>query len=196
MMTGVTTSICKHASRAALAGLFALAPPALAQEDVTDESKDAMDVAMTPIDDLNLSHDPIPQILLDARTDPYANYGLEQCAGIHAAVADLDAVLGDDFDSAAPDKRERSVASVAQSAVGMLIPFRGIIREISGASKHEYEFRKAIAAGLMRRAYLKGLGEARGCEYPARPMPTELYAELRLQAEAREAAEKAEDEAD
>lgn len=158
--------------------LLALASPVMAQDDVTDRNPDALDVAMTPLSDLNLARDPIPPILLWANENPYANEGLEDCANIRSGIADLDAVLGDDADTETEEERRLTVTGVAQRAVGMFIPFRGIIREISGANSHEYKFRQAIAAGLMRRAYLKGLGEARDCPYPARPMPPEMLAAM------------------
>ena len=158
--------------------LLTLTSPAMAQDDVTDREPDALDVAMTPLSDLNLARDPIPPILLWANENPYANEGLEDCANIRSGIADLDAVLGDDADTETEEERRLTVTGVAQRAVGMFIPFRGIIREISGANEHEYKFRQAIAAGLMRRAYLKGLGEARGCPYPARPMPPEMLAAM------------------
>lgn len=158
--------------------LLTLTSPAMAQDDVTDREPDALDVAMTPLSDLNLARDPIPPILLWANENPYANEGVEDCANIRSGIADLDAVLGDDADTETEEERRLTVTGVAQRAVGMFIPFRGIIREISGANEHEYKFRQAIAAGLMRRAYLKGLGEARGCPYPARPMPPEMLAAM------------------
>ena len=107
------------------------------------------------------------------------------CHGIRREVADLDAVLGDDFDTAPPPERELTPTGVAQKVVGFFIPFRGIIREISGANSHEYQFREAIAAGLMRRAYLKGLGQQMGCPYPARPAPPGMMARLSLDEEFR-----------
>ena len=162
--------------------ILALAAPAMAQDDVTDRNPDAMDVAMTPLSDLNLTRDPIPPILLWSRENPYANEGLDDCDNIRTGVADLDAVLGDDADTETEEERRLTVTGVAQRAVGMFIPFRGIIREISGANAHEYQFRQAIAAGLMRRASLKGLGEARGCPYPARPMPPEMLAAMQADA--------------
>lgn len=155
------------------------AVPAAAQEDVTETDPDIVDVALTPLSDLNLARDPIPPILVWALENPYTNDGLEDCSAIRAHIADLDAVLGDDIDTEAPDERRLTATSVAQRAIGMFIPFRGIIREISGANEHEHDFRQAIAAGLMRRSYLKGLGEARGCPYPARPMPDAMLAALK-----------------
>lgn len=169
--------IARFSAAASLAALCVTAP-AFAQEDVTERDPDAMDVAMTPLSDLNLAKDPIPEILLAARTDPYADEGLTDCMAIQTHIGDLDAVLGDDYDSRPPEERGVSAGGVAQRVVGMFIPFRGIIREISGANAHEYEFREAIGAGMMRRAYLKGLGEARGCPYPARPMTDDLRARL------------------
>ncbi|MGB3797563.1 MAG: hypothetical protein WA957_14825 [Alteraurantiacibacter sp.] len=157
---------------------LALSIPASAQDDVTDRTPNVADVAMTPLSDLNLKRDPIPTILIWSQENPYANEGLEDCAKILRSIGDLDAVLGDDVDTQPDEESRLSVTSVAQSAIGMFIPFRGIIREISGANDHEEKFRQAIAAGLMRRSYLKGLGEARDCPYPARPMPEEMLAAM------------------
>lgn len=170
--------MARAASSLLAVAVLVVAAPATAQEDVTDRTPDAVDVAMTPLSDLNLARDPIPPILNRAREDPYANDGMEECSAIRSGIGDLDAVLGNDADADDDKDRRLTVAGVAQSAVGMFIPFRGIIREISGANAHEYEFRQAIAAGLMRRAYLKGLGEARGCPYPARPMPDHMRAAM------------------
>lgn len=83
----------------------------------------------------------------------------------------LNAVLGEDYDTAQATERELTPEAVAQKVVAYFIPFRGVIREVSGANRHEWEFRQAISAGLMRRAYLKGRGEQMGCPYPARPRP-------------------------
>lgn len=62
-----------------------------------------------------------------------------------------------------------STGRIARSVVGSFIPFSGIVREVSGANAKEREFRTAVSAGMVRRAYLKGLGQARGCNNPARP---------------------------
>lgn len=145
------------------------------------------DVAMTPLSDLNLSQDAIPQALLDAREQPYSRRGIADCADILREVGDLDAILGDDFDTDPPGDRSFSATNLAQRVVGSFIPFRGIIREISGANAAEFRFREAIAAGLMRRAYLKGIGQEMACPYPASPAPPELVARLNAQREAAEA---------
>ncbi|MCB5424314.1 hypothetical protein H0274_03495 [Altererythrobacter sp. CC-YST694] len=157
---------------AATAACALLATPLAARDEdkpVTDDTVTARDVAVTPIQDLNLEKDEIPPLLLAAQADPYSLAGLNRCSKIVVAVEELDKVLGPDFDVADANERKMTVGSVAKSVVGALIPFRGVIREISGANKHEREFQDAIVAGVMRRAYLKGIGLKQGCQYPARP---------------------------
>ena len=178
---------------AALLLTATLAPsPAAAQRNVTDESVSATDVAKTPLNDLNLANDAIPPVLLRARAAPYRDAGIDHCAEILSEIGDLDAVLGEDFDTAPPASAEGlNAGEMAQQVVGSLIPFRGIVRTLSGANEHESEFRQAIAAGLMRRAYLKGLGQGMDCPYPARPAPPEIVAAAAQRREAAEAAEAA-----
>ena len=137
---------------------------------------------MTPLSDLNLRRDPIPDILLQARENPYESANLSDCDDIRREVGNLDAILGDDFDTTPPDERGISATGVAQRVIGSFIPFRGIIREISGANSHEYNFREAIGAGMMRRAYLKGIGREWECPYPASPAPRAMVARLNEQA--------------
>ena len=168
-------------ARPALAGVIALtiATPALAQELPGNEDTTIGDVAMTPLDDLNLTKDPIPAILLQAVEEPYASPATADCDVLRSEIGDLDAVLGDDYDTAQPAERsDIDAGGIVKRVVGWLIPYRGIIREISGANKQEWQFRQAIAAGLMRRAYLKGLGQAADCPYPARPATPEMAAQL------------------
>ncbi|WP_191984682.1 hypothetical protein [Pelagerythrobacter rhizovicinus] len=154
----------------ALASVLAGAPLAARdQANVRDRDPDMADIATTPLTDLNLAKDPIPEILLAAAQSPYANEGLDECGEVEGAIAQLDAVLGADLDVADEDRDDISVGRIAKSAVGSFIPFRSIVREITGAADHQREFEAAIVAGLIRRGYLKGLGQQMGCAYPARP---------------------------
>lgn len=150
---------------------LALACPALAQEEkpVSQREPDVGNVASTPADDLNLSKEDIPEVLLKAVADPYDRTGLRSCLQLAEAVEELDAVLGADFDTYSGDQRRVSAGRIAKSAVGSLIPFRGIVRELTGAAKNEREFEEAVMAGAIRRGYLKGVGEEMGCPPPARP---------------------------
>ncbi len=171
-----------------------LASPAVAQRAVTDETVTAGDVVRMPLDDLNINRDPIPRTLLLASEAPYNSAGLDDCAEVRTEIADLDAVLGEDLDMILPVKREGLRAGkIAKSMLGTLIPYRGLIREVSGANRHAEAFKEAIAAGMMRRAYLKGLGQAMDCPYPARPAPPEVIARTILKLEEEAPAE--EDEA-
>lgn len=167
--------------RALFALAVALAPaPALAriqEEPVAGRTPDAEDVAMTPITDLNLKRDAIPPVLLAAAADPYGHSDLTTCAAIADELGRLDAVLGPDMDIARTDSDRISAGSVAKSVVASFIPFRGVIRELTGAADHQREFQAAIYAGAVRRGYLKGVGQQQGCAYPARPAFTRVTVE-------------------
>ena len=43
------------------------------------------------------------------------------------------------------------------------------MRRLSGAEQHDKFVQAAITAGAVRRGYLKGLGESKGCLPPATP---------------------------
>lgn len=160
------------ATRAALFG--ALAPFALAglnaQAQTAVAPKDAKvgDVVATPLETVNLKKEDIPPILLKARQSPYTLVGLKGCSAISGEIRRLDAVLGDDIDIADYTKGGMMVGNTAKSIVGSLIPFGGIIREISGANEAQRQWQVALFAGTARRSFLKGVGQSRGCPYPAR----------------------------
>ncbi len=143
-------------------------------EVVTDRNPNAMDVAATPIQDLNLTKDKIPEALTDSVIAPYASERLATCEDIRREVLRLDAVLGHDLDIDTKERKDITVGKVAKSAVGSLIPFRGVIREVTGAADHQRDFEEAILAGAIRRGFLKGLGMERGCPYPSRPATTRI----------------------
>ena len=148
------------------------------EKPVTDDTVTVGDVAGTPLNDLNITRDEIPPLLIQARQDPYSNKDMKKCGQISAAVGQLDAILGDDLDIAGEKSNAVNAGRVAKWAVSRFIPFRGLIREISGAKEHERQFQDAIVAGMMRRSYLKGLGEAKGCKYPARPADEETISRI------------------
>lgn len=158
--------------------LILSAQPLMAQEKdsqdksarpVTDRDPNAVDVVATPVTDLNLRKGEIPPILLAAQDEPYTLAGMKRCSAIAAEIQRLDAVLGDDIDTAQARDKRISPGQVAQSVIGSFIPFRGLIREISGANESERKLQYAIYAGSSRRAFLKGVGLQRGCASPARP---------------------------
>lgn len=165
-------------------------PPPAAQQareldkPITQDNVGAKDVALTPLSDLNLKKDDIPQLLLDAQDDPYDLAGLRTCPLIANEVTKFDRVLGEDLDISDATVRRMSTGRAAQEALGSFIPFRGVIREISGANSQQRKIQAAIVAGTARRSFLKGVGLQRGCRYPARPATPQVIDQLNAQAEA------------
>jgi hypothetical protein len=158
-------------------------PPPVKMQTSNDANKDGLDGAMTaPLRDMNLLRTKIPPPLLAAMADPYARPPGKKitCDTLIKLVAPLDLALGEDLDRLPPqenedlmDRGKRMAGSavfgaVADTAQG-LIPMRGWVRRLSGAEKHDKLVQSAMASGAVRRAYLKGLGESRGCEPPATP---------------------------
>ena len=154
-----------------LALLLALAAPVPALGQVMPEP-DATEVAKTPLRDLGIDGRDIPEALRIAVENPYETARLKTCNAIIAEIAALDDVLGADYDIAEDDGRVRlSEGRIGQSIVGGLLPFRGILREVTGAADNDRALRAAYTAGMARRGFLKGWGLGRGCRYPARPKP-------------------------
>ncbi len=147
--------------------MLALAAPAQAQ---VMQEPDAVEVAKTPLRDLNIDGRDIPEVLQVAVRDPYSSVGMAECNALVTEIAALDSVLGADYDIAEGDDRDRiSEGRIGQSVVGSVLPFRGILREVTGAADNDRALRAAYTAGMVRRAFLKGWGLGRGCAYPARP---------------------------
>ena len=132
--------------------------------------------ATTPLRDLNVVRAKIPEVLLQALDDPYARPPRSfKCPALAALIRPLNEALGPDIDLLpASDEnlmdRGRSTAlGVAGDLASDAIPFRGFVRKLSGAEAHDRLVQSAIIAGNVRRGYLKGLGEAKGCPPPATP---------------------------
>ena len=132
-------------------------------------------VAESPLRDLNVLRTKIPEVLLQAMADPYERPGAGRCPDLLLRLGPLDDALGDDLDAPSQkqegmmDKGKTTALTVASGAASDVIPFRGWIRKLSGAERHDRYVQAAITAGAVRRAYLKGLGEAKGCSPPATP---------------------------
>lgn len=162
--------------------------PAEPAKPITERDVGAKDVALTPLSDLNLRKGEIPPLLIAAQERPYDLTGLSRCPALAAAVGELDAVLGEDLDVAQAKGQTLSAGRVAQSVARAFIPFNGVIREISGANNQERKIQTAIYAGTARRSFLKGVGQQRGCRYPARSATPQVIAAAQAEAEAAQAA--------
>lgn len=157
------------------------AGPVLAADPGTMQDRDTLrDAVAAPLEDLNLKQKTIPPVLIRAVADPYDVVGLERCEPIAAEIGRLDAALGPDLDEAPPpDERSRG-KKVADGAwkVGVaevrgqtthVLPFRGWIRKLTGAARHDKAVQAAIRSGGVRRGYLKGVGMRMNCAPPAAP---------------------------
>jgi hypothetical protein len=130
-------------------------------------------IAATPLKDFNLSDTTIPPILLQAKAKPYAAPLDQACPKLMDEVSQLDEVLGPDLDAPeAPEesKTARATQAVSNAAMGAVqrtvegaIPFRGWVRKLSGAERQSREVAAAIAAGTVRRGFLKGVALAHSC---------------------------------
>lgn len=127
-----------------------------------------------PLADFNINQAEIPDSLRKAAEDPYAPEATSSCAAMAAEIATLDQALGPDLDVTATKTTKRQVAS--RAAVGAVrrfavswIPYRGVVRTLTGAEAHARKSQDAALAGAVRRAYLKGLGERDGCGPEAAP---------------------------
>ncbi|MFD1959085.1 hypothetical protein ACFSHP_08365 [Novosphingobium panipatense] len=114
-------------SAAVVAGM--MITPAMASQDdkpITSRDPDAMDVAKTPITDLNVGRDDeIPPLLIKASTEPYSLEGLGKCRQIAGAIQELDEILGPDIDLPASERDRISAGRVGKWVVASFIPFRG-----------------------------------------------------------------------
>lgn len=140
-------------------------PPAANQPTKPTTGQVMGDIATQPLQDANLKTKRIPEVLELARGGPYSTTGLRNCTAIKARIAVLDQQLGADFDTPEdlrPD-RGKQAANVGKSVVQGLIPFRGVIREVTGAAAAQREWDAAVDAGIARRGFLRGTATARGC---------------------------------
>lgn len=178
----------RHIIFATASGCALLAAPAFAQTVVAPANVKAEDVAMSPLSDLNVRKKDVPAVLESALTKPYSLAGIKSCKGLTTAIVDLDGALGDDIDVATGTKSDmenvgNSAGAIAKSVIGSFIPFRGVLRELSGANAQDRQWERALYAGTARRAFLKGVGEQRGCAWPARSATPAALARLEAERE-------------
>ena len=136
------------------------------------------DAALSPLEDLNLRRDQIPPLLAEMK-NPYELPANLSCEEIVSMLVPLNTVLGPDWDTSDPDERlntEKLADEAADAALGAVesgvtgwIPYRGLLREATGAAAHQRKYNQAYRIGAQRRTYLKGYGLAMNCDLPARP---------------------------
>lgn len=128
------------------------------------------EVALTPLSDINLRKQRIPKKLTSLET-PYDTVRDQSCRGLFADIRDWDAILGPDMDDAVYESRDdkdkrrmrETTLDVAEAGVGSFVPFRGLVRAATGATKYQNKIRREYRKGIARRAYLRGLAAAKRC---------------------------------
>lgn len=123
-----------------------------------------------PMGKLALTRREIPQVLLDVVAAPYGAAPARACVELAAEVRGLDEALGPDADVEPPSgDRDDLGWRLFAGGVKSFVPYFGWMRRLSGAERRDREAFAAREAGIIRRAYLKGVGEASGCGEPASP---------------------------
>ena len=140
------------------------APACAGQEEPKrSTTQEAGQIASQPARDVGIAKTKVPPLLAEIGDQPYALRGAGTCRQIASSIAALNDVLGADYGGeAAPKKRNLAKAGGA-AVVNSLIPFRGLVREVSGAGPAERRLNAAIDAGFARRGFLRGLQRAKGC---------------------------------
>lgn len=152
---------------------LALAGTAMAQEQEQKKEdgtlKKAGEIASQPARDVGIDKAKVPEVLARAVEQPYAPPTGKGCKGLVALLTELNEVLGADFgtSSAANQNKFGKLAAAGGAAViNSLIPFRGLVREVSGAAPADRRLDAAVNAGLARRGYLRGIAVTKGCKLP------------------------------
>lgn len=142
------------------------------KEDGDGKPSRAEKIVTQPARDVGIEKTKIPEVLARAVEQPYASPG-KGCRQTVASMAELNEVLGPDFGGNAKENENKFgnlAAAGGEFVVNSLIPFRGIVREVSGAGPAQRRLDAAINAGLARRGYLRGLAVSRGCKLLVAPV--------------------------
>lgn len=123
-------------------------------------------IASQPARDVGARRVVVPPVLQRAIGNPYSLAGLRGCSALRGAIGELSGVLGPDFKAGAQaneDRASKIAEAGGRTLVNTIIPFRGLVREVSGAAPAQRRLNAAIDAGYARRGFLRGVATARGC---------------------------------
>ena len=140
------------------------APQSTRDEKRKETIDDTKDVVSQPAKDVGLAKNKIPPSLVEASNAPYSLDGLRTCRQIADAVRVLDAALGPDYSAGGPNNKVSVGKAAGGAVVNSLIPFRGVVREVSGAAAADRRLTAATQAGFARRGFLRGVHQTRGCK--------------------------------
>ena len=140
------------------------AGPAFAQDKQQSTGDRAGEIAEQPAKDVGVVKTKIPPVLQNAAAAPYSLSGLSKYTRIAAAFDALGEALGPDFVGGVDRKKSRKVKVTGDTVAGLIVPFRGIVREVSGAASAQRALNAAVDAGFARRGFLRGVYQTRGCK--------------------------------
>lgn len=141
-------------------------PAAQAESPIKEAGKEAGKIVTQPARDVGVAKTGIPTVLTKASEDPYSLDGIRTCQQLTLAMDELSDVLGPDFIPGDEKKENRAgkiAAAGGKTIVNAFIPFRGLVRELSGAAPAQRRLNAAIDAGYARRGFLRGVHQAKGC---------------------------------
>lgn len=124
------------------------------------------EIVTQPVRDINLDKTAVPIVLVEAFEGPYDLYGARTCEELTANLRRLDEALGADFvitESSGENRAGKLAEAGGRAIVNSLIPFRGLVREVSGAAPAERRYNAAVEAGLARRGFLRGIQYSKNC---------------------------------
>jgi hypothetical protein len=154
-----------------LLGALLVAAPAVAQpakEPKQPSERDkAQEIMSQPARDLGMSRRDIPPVLVAATEDPYSLKGVRTCRQLAAAITELNGALGPDL-VVGREENENRMAKLAEAGgrtiVNSIVPFRALVREVTGAAPAKRALEAAVDAGFARRGFLRGLHRKQGCK--------------------------------
>ncbi len=132
----------------------------------TDVRKKSVEIGTQPVRDVGVMKREIPPILIRAQQDPYSLRGLRTCKQLAGEVSDLNAVLGPDYVVGNEFKENRAgklAEAGGKTVINSIIPFRSLVREVTGAAPADRRMNAAIDAGMARRGFLRGVHIKQGC---------------------------------
>ncbi|MBU1378682.1 MAG: hypothetical protein KKE02_02780 [Alphaproteobacteria bacterium] len=132
-----------------------------------DTRKQAVEIGSQPARDLGMSKREIPPVLEDALSDPYGIRSLKTCAQLAAAVRTLNDALGPDYQAGGEYTENRAgklAKAGGKSVINSIIPFRSLVREITGAAPADRHMNAVVDAGLARRGFLRGVQYKQRCK--------------------------------
>ncbi len=152
------------------AAMFALSACATMPASTGQRASRLGTAAAQPLRDLNLAREDPAPALAAAALAPYAAPVPADCPTINLEIGVLGAALGPDldevdYDSQGPGMAQELVEGAIRDLVGL--PYRGVVRRVTGADARDRVARKALLAGYVRRAWLKGLAANLGCTPPS-----------------------------